>query len=90
MIGEKLSPVLSEIESALWEFESLSKGRPYFTDAGLRAAIKIFSTAIFDKMWELCERENLGQKDRINMAMSLGDQIRKMVKTFTNIDPHNL
>lgn len=88
MIGKKISPILVEIEDMLFEFE-VNKGLPpEYTDEGFRAAIKIFASALMDKIWILQSDEKMDMKDRINMALKVGDDIRKMVKTYTNIDTH--
>lgn len=90
MIGQKLSPVLSEIEDTLWEFESHNSMKPEYTIEGFRAALKIFISAMLDKIWELQTDENIEQADRENMAQKCGEDVRKLVKTYTNIDTHNL
>lgn len=89
-IGKKLSPVLVEIENTLWEFESNVQIKPGFTEDGFRASLKIFMTVILDKMWELQEKENIPQKVREEMATKCGDEVRKLVKTFTNINTFDL
>ena len=37
-------------------------------------------------MWELQELENMSINDRVNMAQKVGEEIRKLVKIYTNID----
>ena len=41
-IGEKLSPLLVEVEEMIWEFESHFQIKPEFSKEGFRASIKIF------------------------------------------------
>ena len=90
MIGERMSPVLAELESALWEHEAAIGGPPRFTDEGFRAATKIFMAALMDKMWTLQAAESLPIDVRSDMALKAGEQVRQVVKTFTNIDTHDL
>lgn len=90
MIGEKLSPVLSEIESTLIEYELNVARPPQYTDEGFRAAIKIFMSAMLDKMWKLQENENIDIDARADMAEKLGNELRNMVRIYTNIDTHSL
>lgn len=90
MIGEKLSPVLSEIESTLLEYELNVARPPQYTDEGFRAAIKIFMSAMLDKMWKLQENENIDIDARADMAEKLGNEIRNIVRVYTNIDTHSL
>ena len=90
MIGKKLSPVLEEIEFTLLEYEANIGIQPEFTDEGFRAGIKIFSSVVLDRIWNLQESEELSMDDRIKMAESFGNKIREIVKTYTNIDTRQL
>jgi hypothetical protein len=90
MIGKKLSKSLEEIEEALWEFEASYNGKPNYTMLGFRGALKIAMSAIMDKMWELQEKEQMDMEDRGNMATSCGEAFMKLVKTYTDIDTHEL
>ena len=90
MIGEKLSSVLNEIESTLLEYEANVNRPPQYTDEGFRAAIKIFMSAILDKMWKLQEDENIDIDTRADMAEKLGNELRNMVRIYTNIDTRDL
>jgi hypothetical protein len=90
MIGEKLSSVLSEIESALIEFEVAVARPPQYTNEGFRAAVKIFLSAMLDKMWKLQEDEGIDINTRADMAEKLGNELRNIVRIYTNIDTHNL
>ena len=90
MIGEKLSSVLSEIESALIEFEINVARPPQYTDEGFRAAVRIFLSAMLDKMWKLQEDEGIDINTRADMAEKLGSEIRNIIRVYTNIDTHSL
>jgi hypothetical protein len=90
MIGKKLSPVLSEIESTLMEFEINVAKPPEYTDEGFRASIRIFLSAMLDKMWKLQEDEGIDIDTRADMAEKLGSEIRNIVRVYTNIETHDL
>jgi hypothetical protein len=91
IIGQKLSPVLTEIEDALWDFEyNCSNQQPKYTTEGFRASIKIFMSALLDKMWDYQEEKNVSQKSREKQAKKAGEDIRKFIKQFTGIDSHDL
>jgi hypothetical protein len=90
MIGKKLSPILVEIEETLWEFEANNGIKPEYSIDGFRASIKIFMSTLMDKMWELQSNENLSLDDRSAMAQKVGENLRKLVKTYTNIDTNKL
>jgi hypothetical protein len=90
MIGKKLSPILSEIESTLIEYELNVAKPPEYTNEGFRAAIKIFLSVMLDKMWKLQEDEGIDIDTRADMAEKLGNEIRNIVRVYTNIDTHSL
>jgi hypothetical protein len=90
MIGKKISPILSEIESALIEFEINVAKPPEYTDEGFRAAVKIFLSVMLDKMWKLQEDEGIDINTRADMAEKLGNELRNIIRVYTNIDTHSL
>ena len=90
MLGKKLSPILEEIEQTIWEFEANGGFKPEYTPEGFRAAIKIFMSALMDKIWELQQDETMDMEVRENMAYKAGEDLRKFIKTYTNIDCHEL
>ena len=90
MIGQKLSPILEEIEMTLLEFEANRGIKPEYTIEGFRAGIKIFMSVMVDKIFELQENENMTLEDRLKMVEKVGGEIRKIVKVYTDIDTHEL
>jgi hypothetical protein len=90
MIGEKISPILNQIENTLWEFEAEIDIKPEYTIEGFRSGIKIFMSVMLDKMWELQKNENISQDDREKMAVKLGKDVRNLVRIYTNIDTYDL
>ena len=90
MIGEKITPILVEIENTLWEFEAYKGSKPEYPIEGFRAAIKIFTSALTDKIFELQEDEAIDLPNRLKMAQKAGEDVRALVKTYTDIDCHDL
>jgi len=88
-IGEKINPILQELETTLWEFDAFNCGKPCYPNESLRAATKIFVSVLMDKIYDLQDKENLDLEDRENMAQKAGEDIRKLIKTYTNIDAHD-
>lgn len=86
MIGEKISPILVEIEGALFDFNVSIGTRFGFTDDGFRAAIKIFMDVMLDKMWSLQCNEKIDMEDRCKMANKLGQELHKLIKIYTDVD----
>jgi len=90
MIGEHISPVLSEMEQAIWEHEDFDGSKPNYTLLGFRAVIKLFMSVMMDRMYEVHENENMSMEEREKMTQRLGEEVRKLVKTYTDIDTHDL
>ena len=57
---------------------------------GFRSATKIFMSVLMDKIWELQSDEKIDMKDRMDMVEQCGKDVRKLIKTYTNIDTHEL
>lgn len=90
-IGEQISPTLELIEMHLWSWEVQDgNGKPDYTKGGFRAAVKIFISAIMDKIWELQEDEKISMDDRERMVQKCGEDLQKLIKTYTDIDTKDL
>lgn len=91
MIGEKLSPVLVEIENTLWEFEcDYPEIRPEYTTDGFRATCKIFMSAMTDKMFENMQVKRYTQEEAEIEAQQLGEELRQLILHHTGIDTFDL
>ena len=91
MIGEKLSPILEEIDNACWDFKIAQPNtKPDFTTNGFRAAISIFMFAMMDKSFENMEIKGLTQEEAIIESFKLGQELRQMVLQYTGIDTPDL
>lgn len=86
MIGKEISPILTEVEETLWFYESKVGDKPCYTEDGFRAACKIFISAVMDKMWELQERDELDIETRHEMSASCGEEFKRLIKVYTDID----
>jgi hypothetical protein len=47
-------------------------------------------SVLMDKMWRLQEEENIPLNVRMDMAQQAGNEIRELVKKYTNIDTFDL
>lgn len=90
MIGEQISPVLVEIEKIIWESEANNEGAPGYSDDGFRAAVKIFSSAIMDKLHKRLDERGIPMKERLGAAWSAGEDIRGLIMRHAGIDGMNL
>jgi len=88
MIGDRLSPILVEIEETLFEFENNSQNPPEYTPEGFRAATKIFMSTVMDAMWNEQEKLEIPMALREKEAESVGFKIHDLILTHTGIDTH--
>lgn len=86
-IGKEYSPILVQIEDGLIDTVAL---KPNYTTDGFRAAVYIFQSAIFDKMIDIQEKENMSDEDCELMAKNLGEELRNFIGRFTGIDTYKL
>lgn len=86
-LGEKLSPILEEIQQTLLEnYEH----KPEFTMEGFKACLYIFQAALVDKMYSLQTDENIPLEIKLDMAQKLGEDLRELIKIYCNIDTHEI
>lgn len=89
--GEKLAPILKEIETAIWNHNANFEGeRPLYPDEAMRAAACIFSDVLLDRMYEEQERNNIPQEQRGLQAQNAGAVIYQTIYKFTGLDTREL
>lgn len=86
-LGKEYSPLLVQIEDGLLDTITL---KPNFTKEGFRAAIYIFQAAMFDKMVELQDKENMSEEDCELMGKNLGEELRSYIGRFTGLDTYKI
>lgn len=90
MIGQKLSPILTEIEETLIDHAAYDGSKPEFTDEGFRAGIQIFMSVMMDKLFAIQMNEGKSIEKASNEAELMGYSIRALILQYTKIDTHNL
>lgn len=68
--------------------EAAGASKPNYSNRDFMNALIIFQTALMDKMYDNQEFDNMPMKERGEMAQSCGEEIRKMVFTYTGLDTH--
>jgi hypothetical protein len=53
-------------------------------------AVIIFQTALMDKLWDNQDFDGMKMEDRMNMAVSCGSELRKLIHTYTGLDTHKV
>ena len=78
-LGEKISPILEEIEITLLEnYET----PPKFPIEGFRAGLYIFQSVLMDKLWE----RGLPLEESTVLAENLGKELKEIVFKYAEIN----
>jgi len=59
---------------------------PGYSNRDFMNALIIFQNALMDKMFESMEYDNMDLEDRCKMAVSCGEDLKKLIFTYTNLD----
>lgn len=89
-LGERLHPILFEIEMTIRESMAHRIGRLHYPDKSIQSAATILMDVILDKMLDVQEYDKMDQDDRMKMAEACGKEIRALIWKYTNIDTHEL
>lgn len=66
------------------------ENKPNYTNREFMNCLIIFQTALMDKLWDNQDFDNMGMKERENMAVQCGLDLRKLIHTYTGLDTHKL
>lgn len=90
-LGEWLAPALEQIEETLWSYEVyVPNTPPMYSHSSFRAILKLFMSAMMDKIWLLQEGEEMDVEDRMAMVEKCGKELKQLVKIYTNIESEEL
>jgi hypothetical protein len=89
-IGQRISPILEYLENYLWEYEATVGEKPEYTEGGFRGAVKVFMSAIMDKMFDIQTKEEMTIEDMEAMVTACGNDLKKFIHTYTGIDTKEL
>jgi hypothetical protein len=90
MTGEKLSPILEEIEYSLWSFESEHTKPPKFRPSALRSSLKIFMAVFVDRLTSRLTQEGVNQYKAGKAVECFVGEIKALVKNFLGVDTSEL
>ena len=62
--------------------------KPDYSNRDFMNALIIFQTALMDKMYDNQEFDRMPMKERGEMAKSCGEELRRIVFTYTGLDTH--
>jgi len=66
------------------------ENKPNYTNREFLNTLIIFQTALMDKMWDNQEFDNMTFENREKMAHKCGDDLRKLIHTYTNLDTYEI
>ena len=84
--GKIMSPILLDVELAITDYTKQVGNKPNYDKHALRSATNIFISVLMDRVWELQEKEEMDLDIRNKMAMKCGEEVKKLVKVYTDID----
>lgn len=87
-LGQALEPVYKELNDTLWDFEATTEEPPGFSEQGFRYAVKIFTSALLEKVWQHQTKLDVPLNKRCVDVEKLGNAIRDLILDNTGIDLH--
>jgi hypothetical protein len=80
-------PIFSEIANGLLEVAEI---KPNYSDNAMLDVTLIFQSVFMDKLFDNQNFDNMSMEDRTNMAKKAGEDLRKLIHTYTGLDTHKL
>lgn len=84
--GKMMSPILLDVELAIADYTTQIGTKPNYDKHALRSATNIFISVLMDRVWELQEKEEMDIDTRNKMAVSCGEEVKRLVKVYTDIN----
>lgn len=67
-----------------------NENKPNYSNRDFMNTLIIFQTALMDKMFDNQDFDKMKMEDRMKMAESCGNELRKLIHTYTGLDTHKL
>lgn len=84
-LTQQYKVLLAALEASSFNIET--EGIDYeYSYEELRAIIKVFSSAIATEMFRLQHKENIPDDDSMKMIKKFAEELRAIIKTYSNID----
>ena len=65
-----------------------NENKPNYSNRDFMNCVIIFQNALMDKMYDNQDYDKMSLKDRMNMTVKCGEDLRKLIFTYTNLDTH--
>jgi len=80
-------PILKELAAGLLETAEI---KPNFSNDAFIDTVLIFQTVLTDKIFDCMQKYGNSHDDQIKMIQAAGNELRKLIHTFTGLDTHEL
>ena len=67
-----------------------NENKPNYSNRDFMNCLIIFQNALMDKMYDNQEYDKMSLENRINMAVKCGEDLHKLIFTYTNLDTHKV
>jgi hypothetical protein len=65
-----------------------NENKPNYSNRDFMNCVIIFQNALMDKMYDNQDYDKMSLQDRMNMTIKCGEDLRKLIFTYTNLDTH--
>ena len=90
MNTNEISEMLINIEENIIDHEINVNSKPNYNDDVFKAALNILIIVFKDKMVDLQDIDQMSLRDSLKMAESAAENLKKLIKIYTNIDTNEL
>lgn len=80
-------PIFKEVANGLLEDSTI---KPNYSDRTMLDACIIFQSVFMDKLFDNQNYDKMSVEDRNLMATKAGEELRKLVHTYTGLDTYEL
>ena len=87
---EKREVTKKELESLAMEILKTGETRQKLSNRDFMNCVIVFQFGIMNKMFDLQEKEEMDFDNRAEMVTNCGLKIHELVKTYTDVDTHNM
>ena len=70
--------------------EHYTDSKPNLSDEALLNVLVVLQTVLHDKMFDMCNKLEINQSDREQLAFDFGTELKLLVFKYTDIDTHEL
>jgi hypothetical protein len=88
--SETLEIIANDFLEQNCEIDPNENPKPNYSNRDFMNAVIIFQTALMDKMFDNMDFDKMKLEERLKMAQSSGEELRKLIHTYTGLDTHKI